>query len=120
MFSEVRQLVGPDIDLEIMQYDPHPAEPDLGLYPLLSDIIRDIDPDSIPMKMLLPGVTDARFFARVGIQTYGFTPMNLSQDFDFFSTIHAADERIPVDALHFGTNALRKVIEQYSEDRIQD
>jgi hypothetical protein len=36
--------------------------------------------------------------------------MNLSKDFDFWQNIHAANERIPVDALTFGANAIFKVL----------
>jgi hypothetical protein len=30
--------------------------------------------------------------SQLGIQTYGFTPMNLPRDFDFWQTIHSANE----------------------------
>ena len=56
----------------------------------------------------MPGVTDGRFFARLGIQTYGFTPMKLPPDFDFWSTVHGADERVPVDAVDFGADAISR------------
>src|SRR5437763_11402325 len=48
--------------------------------------------------MVQAGVTDARFFARLGIQTYGFLPLRLPADFRFTGLIHAADERVPADA----------------------
>jgi len=51
--------------------------------------------------MLLPATNDAKFFSRLGIQTYGFTPMVLPEEFNFMQTIHAADERIPVEAPGF-------------------
>jgi acetylornithine deacetylase/succinyl-diaminopimelate desuccinylase-like protein len=65
----------------------------------------------------LSAVTDARFFSRLGIQTYGFLPMQLPQGFDFSRTIHAADERLPVDAVEFGASAILKVIRCYQPDR---
>ena len=54
------------------------------------------------MPLLMPGVSDARFFARLGIQTYGFLPMRLPPDFDFWAGVHGADERVPADAVEFG------------------
>jgi acetylornithine deacetylase/succinyl-diaminopimelate desuccinylase-like protein len=42
---------------------------------------------------------DAKHFERAGIQTYGFTPMNLPEEFVCSEIIHAADERIPVEAI---------------------
>ncbi len=37
--------------------------------------------------------------------------MKLPPNFDFASTIHAADERIPVEALEFGVQALLRAIQ---------
>jgi acetylornithine deacetylase/succinyl-diaminopimelate desuccinylase-like protein len=63
--------------------------------------------------MLLTAVTDGRHFARLGIQSYGFTPMNLPAGFNFPEIIHAADERIPVEALEFGANAIYKTLQRF-------
>jgi acetylornithine deacetylase/succinyl-diaminopimelate desuccinylase-like protein len=61
----------------------------------------------------LSGTSDARFFSQLGIQTYGFLPMPLPQDFNFSQTIHAADERIPVEAVDFGTNVICEVLNRF-------
>ncbi|MBU1570581.1 MAG: peptidase M20, partial [Proteobacteria bacterium] len=79
----------------------------------LSGIMHDTDPEGISVPLMLPGVTDARFFSRLGIQTYGFMPMALPAGFNFFQTIHAADERIPVEAVAFGTNAIFELLQRY-------
>jgi acetylornithine deacetylase/succinyl-diaminopimelate desuccinylase-like protein len=68
----------------------------------------DSSADAIPL--LLSGVTDGRFFAKIGIQTYGFLPMQLPADFNFARTIHAANERIPVAAVSFGTEAIFRAL----------
>jgi acetylornithine deacetylase/succinyl-diaminopimelate desuccinylase-like protein len=65
------------------------------------------------MPLLLSGCSDARIFSRLGIQTYGFTPMKLPPDFNFAKTIHAADERIPLDAVTFGTDAIYELLKRY-------
>ena len=115
MLAEVRQIIGPDVDLEISRYDPGPAEPDMGLFPLLSDILRAVDPPAAPIPMLLPGATDGRLFARLGIQTYGFLPMPLPPGFNFIETIHGSDERIPVEALGFGAEAIYQLICRFGD-----
>jgi acetylornithine deacetylase/succinyl-diaminopimelate desuccinylase-like protein len=66
------------------------------------------------VPFLLAGVTDARIFARLGIQTYGFMPMKLPEDFNRIGLVHAADERVPVDAIDFGTKAIYQAIQRYS------
>ena len=85
----------------------------MGLFDLLADILREADPDGIPMPLLLTGTSDARFFSRLGIQTYGYTPMNLPAEFNFAQLAHAADERIPVEAVDFGASAIYGVLRRY-------
>jgi len=63
--------------------------------------------------LLQGGVTDGRFFARLGIQTYGFMPMRLPADFPVLKIVHAADERIPVAALEFGTEAVARALQRF-------
>lgn len=67
------------------------------------------------MPLLLPAVTDGRFFARLGLQTYGFLPMQLPEEMRFTELIHAENERIPVDTLEFGTRAIRRLLERFGQ-----
>ena len=115
MVAELRSIIGDDIELELIRYDPGPAEPDMGLFDTLAGILREADPDGIPIPVLVPATSDARHFARLGIQTYGFTPANLPEEFDFLELIHAADERVPVEAVDFGTNAFYNALQIYGE-----
>ncbi|MBW2483559.1 MAG: M20/M25/M40 family metallo-hydrolase [Deltaproteobacteria bacterium] len=113
MMAELRQIIDHDVELEVMQYDPGPAEPDMGLFDKLAGILKEFDPEGTPIPLLLSGTSDARFFSKLGIQTYGFLPMPLPQDFNFSQTIHAADERVPVDALDFGTKAIYELLKRF-------
>ncbi len=114
LIREIHNLVGPDLELELVRHDATPAEPDLTWLDGLGAILRELDPGAIPVPMLQVGVTDGRFFARLGIQTYGFLPLNLPQDFEFTKLIHAADERVPADALRFGAEAVGRAVERYA------
>jgi acetylornithine deacetylase/succinyl-diaminopimelate desuccinylase-like protein len=113
LLRELRQILGSQVELEVVLYDPGPPEPDMGLFDTLADILRQADPGGLPVPLLLSGVTDARFFCRLGIQTYGYLPMRLPQDFNFSGTIHAADERIPIEALDFGAQAIYQVLHRF-------
>ncbi|MFP4225976.1 MAG: M20/M25/M40 family metallo-hydrolase [Desulfobacterales bacterium] len=114
MLRELRQTIDPKIPIDILTYDPTVSEPDMTFFPYLKKILKEMDPKGHPIPMILPGVTDARFFAKLGIQTYGFTPMKLPPDFSFFGTVHSGDERIPADAVEFGTNAISRLIQTYN------
>jgi len=113
LLDELRNLIHEALDVRILLHDAPSPESDFGLFEPLGRILGELDPGSISVPLLLPASTDARHFAQLGIQTYGFTPMRLPAGFDFFSTIHAADERIPIEALDFGAEALYRVITQY-------
>ena len=115
MMAELRQVIGDEVELELQSYHPCPGEPDMGLFDTLSSILRERDPDGTPIPYLLPATTDAKFFSRLGIQTYGFIPMFLPQDFNFTHTIHSADERIPIEALDFGTEAIYEVLQRFGK-----
>ena len=42
---------------------------------------------------------------RLGITSFGFTPLRLPADLDFTALFHGVDERVPVDALEFGSRS---------------
>ena len=114
MVAEVRALVGDDVELEVSHSDPAArTEVDYGLFDLLAGVLRERDPSGTPVPMLLPGVTDGRTFAKLGIQPYGFLPMQLPKDMRFTELIHAADERVPAETLEFGAGAIGAVLERY-------
>jgi acetylornithine deacetylase/succinyl-diaminopimelate desuccinylase-like protein len=115
MVAELRPIIGEDAEVEIIRYDHPTPEPDMGLFDTLAGILSKADPGAIPVPLLLTATTDAKHFARLGIQTYGFTPMNLPEEFFFFNLIHAADERIPVEAVNFGANAVYEALQNCGE-----
>jgi acetylornithine deacetylase/succinyl-diaminopimelate desuccinylase-like protein len=111
--AELRAVVGDEVELEVLRHERGRAEPDLALFGLLAGVLRERDPGATAVPMLLPGVTDGRIFAQLGIQSYGFLPMQLPKGLRFTELLHAADERVPVDAVEFGTEAIRAVLERY-------
>lgn len=111
--AELKALAGNDVEYETHSFSPGPPEPNMDMYDLLASILKEADPGGTPTPMLLPAVTDARHFARLGIQTYGFTPLSLPPEINFEQLYHAADERVPVKALEFGTEALFSLLQRF-------
>jgi acetylornithine deacetylase/succinyl-diaminopimelate desuccinylase-like protein len=72
-----------------------------------------MDPNGIPMPMLLTAVTDGRHLAKLGIQSYGYTPLQLAEGDSFLAGVHGVDERIPIKALEFGAEAVYRALKQY-------
>jgi acetylornithine deacetylase/succinyl-diaminopimelate desuccinylase-like protein len=115
MLAELQPIVGEGVDLEVVQFDPGPAAPNMDLFDTLAGVLTETDPEGVPAPLILSGVTDGRFFSKLGIQTYGFLPMTLPEDFNFTGTIHAANERIPAAAVDFGANAIFKVLQRFDQ-----
>ena len=115
LIDELKEIIGEDIDLEVVHHDPVTPSPDMGMFDTLADILRGADPQAISVPMLLPGATDGRFLARLGMQSYGFLPMRLPQDFTFAQTIHGRNERIPLDALTFGAEAMYQLLQRFGQ-----
>jgi acetylornithine deacetylase/succinyl-diaminopimelate desuccinylase-like protein len=115
LLRELRSLAGAEIDFEVLRHDPAPPEPDMTLFPTLGSILCELDPGAIPTPLLFPAVSDARFFARLGIQTYGFLPMQLPAEMRFMELVHAENERLPVAAMDFGTEAIRRLLARFDE-----
>ena len=116
LLAELEPFLGGSVELEVARHEPGPAEPDMGLFNRLAGILREADPQGTPVPMLLPAATDARFFSRLGIQTYGYLPMRLPRDFDFSKTVHGPDERIPVEALTFGSDAIYQALRSFGQE----
>ena len=83
------------------------------MFERLAGILTELDPDARVVPMVLPAVTDGRFFSQLGIQTYGFLPMPLPEDLPFMQLVHAEDERIPVAAVEFGTDAIARLLTRF-------
>ncbi|MCP4415217.1 MAG: M20/M25/M40 family metallo-hydrolase, partial [Chloroflexi bacterium] len=115
LIGELRTILGNDVEIDLLNYEQGPASSNMALFDTLATILQEADPSAISIPMVLPAVTDARHFAQLGIQTYGFLPMQLPEDFNFSSTIHAADERIPAAAIDFGTAAIFKLLTRFGE-----
>ncbi len=113
LISELRQAVGEEVALGVERSEEIDGETDLELFPLLAELLREADPEARPVPLVVLGGTDGRFFRRLGIQTYGYLPLDLPEGFDFLNTIHGVDERVPVDALAFGTSILGELLQRY-------
>lgn len=113
LISELHELLGDDLEFDIIRHDPGQAGVDMGLFPLLKEIVEELDPVGVVIPSMVGGFTDGRMFSRLGIQNYGFLPLKLPPGINFGATVHAADERVPVEALEFGVRAISTLLERY-------
>ena len=100
-------LVGPDVTWEFAHRDsPVEAPIDAPLFTAMREALLAEDPDGHVVPYCISGGTDAQQFSRLGINGYGFVPLGLPPGYDFGAMFHGIDERVPVEALHFGVRVL--------------
>ena len=79
---------------------------DSPTYAAMREAVEHFDPDGHVVPYCMSGGTDAKQFSRLGITGYGFSPLKLPEGFDYQALFHGVDERVPVEALHFGVRVL--------------
>jgi acetylornithine deacetylase/succinyl-diaminopimelate desuccinylase-like protein len=77
---------------------------------LMAAALRAEDEHAVAVPYMLSGGTDAKAFSLLGIRCYGFAPLQLPPALDFGALFHGVDERVPVDALRFGTRVLGRFL----------
>jgi acetylornithine deacetylase/succinyl-diaminopimelate desuccinylase-like protein len=103
---EIDELLGPEIEKEWLELPPVETTFDGALVEAMSAAVVAEDPGARTLPYMLSGGTDAKAFQRLGIRNFGFAPLKLPADLDFSALFHGVDERVPVEALKFGTRVL--------------
>ncbi|HET6858078.1 MAG TPA: M20/M25/M40 family metallo-hydrolase [Streptomyces sp.] len=100
-------LTGPHVDWEFHHREVALEAPtDSPTYAKLRAAVERFAPEGHVVPYCMSGGTDAKQFSRLGITGYGFSPLKLPVDFDYQALFHGVDERVPVEALHFGVRVL--------------
>ena len=118
MEAELRRRIGADlapfIDVEPLQHGAAVRSPlDHPLLDLLERVVRDHDPQGVPRPVLAPLATAAKHLARIGVPTYGVSPLRMGSGDAFLELMHGDDERVGVEALRFGLPALWDAVTRF-------
>ncbi|MFE9407737.1 M20/M25/M40 family metallo-hydrolase [Streptomyces sp. NPDC006704] len=101
------ELTGPEVDWDFYHRGvPLEAPVDAPTYRKLRAAIERFAPEGHVVPYCMSGGTDAKQFSRLGITGYGFAPLRMPPGLDYQALFHGVDERVPVDALHFGVRVL--------------
>jgi acetylornithine deacetylase/succinyl-diaminopimelate desuccinylase-like protein len=109
--AEVDRLLGPSVSREFIHRDSSYETTFDG--PLVSAMVAAItaeDPEGQPVPYCLSGGTDAKSFSTLGLRCFGFSPLRLPDDLDFYGMFHGVDERVPLEALRFGVRVLDRFL----------
>ncbi|MEJ7635839.1 M20/M25/M40 family metallo-hydrolase [Aeromicrobium sp.] len=109
----IREIVGQHVTVEPYISDAaleYAFEGDL--VDAMTVALHSQDPEAHIAPFLMSGGTDAKAWHKIGITSYGFTPLRLPGDLDFTALFHGVDERVPVDALEFGARVFDTFLDQ--------
>jgi acetylornithine deacetylase/succinyl-diaminopimelate desuccinylase-like protein len=119
MREELRRRVGDELwaatDVEVVvSGEPVEVSHDTDLYRILERTLRAHDPEAIPVPAMAPFSTDAKSTAlRLGVPTYGFSPLRMAPGERFLDRFHGVDERVSLEALRFGLPVLYDVVRRF-------
>ena len=107
----VRELVGPDIDIETVSHGISVETTfDGDLVAAMDAAVKADDPLARTVPYMLSAGTDAKHLSTLGIRCFGFVPIPLPADLDFTALFHGIDERIPLDSLVSGQRILDRFL----------
>ncbi|MGW0911341.1 M20/M25/M40 family metallo-hydrolase [Streptomyces sp. NPDC002784] len=104
-------LTGPDVEWEFDHREVALQAPvDSPTFAKMRAAVEEFAPQGHVVPYCMSGGTDAKQFSRLGITGYGFAPLKLPEGFDYQALFHGVDERVPVEALHFGVRVLDRFL----------
>jgi acetylornithine deacetylase/succinyl-diaminopimelate desuccinylase-like protein len=118
LLAELRRRIGEELwarcEVEpLLEGAPVEQPLDHPMLALIDEVLRRHDPEALPLPIMAPFATDAKSTTRLGIPTYGFSPLRLAPSEPFLDLFHGDDERVPLSALRFGLPVLDEVVRRY-------
>jgi acetylornithine deacetylase/succinyl-diaminopimelate desuccinylase-like protein len=111
-FAEIDRMLGDGVTREFIHHDiAVETTPDGDLYQAMTDALLAEDPQARVVPYCMSGGTDAKWFSKLGIRCFGFSPLKLPPEMDFSGMFHGIDERVPLDGLRFGVRVLDRFLD---------
>jgi acetylornithine deacetylase/succinyl-diaminopimelate desuccinylase-like protein len=112
-FAEFDRLLGDNVRREFIHHDiALETSADGDLYNAMAASLVAEDPDAKVVPYCLSAGTDAKWFTKIGIRCFGFSPLQLPPDLDFSGMFHGIDERVPVSGLRFGARVFDRFLDR--------
>ncbi len=115
MLQEVLGDLADDVEVVLVSDDPSSASPtDTPLWDAIGRVSSTLHPGATTIPFLTVGATDARFFRRLGIPSYGFGLFSerITLD-DFSSMFHGDDERVDQESLRLSVELWQALADDF-------
>jgi acetylornithine deacetylase/succinyl-diaminopimelate desuccinylase-like protein len=111
-FAKLDELLGSNVTREFIHHDiALETTADGRLWDAMAQALTKEDPDATVVPYCLSAGTDAKWFSKIGIRCFGFSPLRLPPELDFAGMFHGIDERVPVTGLQFGVRVLDRLLD---------
>lgn len=101
----------PQVEVSVLLNFPAAAsEADTPLFRAIAAVAARREPEARVLPSMLTGFTDAHYFRKQGIASYGFSGIALQAGESY--GVHGNDERVPLAGLREGVQVLVKVIRE--------
>jgi acetylornithine deacetylase/succinyl-diaminopimelate desuccinylase-like protein len=99
-------VTDPGVEIEITQrgLEAPASDPDSAMFKAIAESCGELDANIAVVPYLSTGVTDSARLRMLGVQAYGVLPFPMVEADE--RRMHAADERVPIASLHFGTRLI--------------
>ncbi|MSY38062.1 MAG: M20/M25/M40 family metallo-hydrolase [Actinobacteria bacterium] len=109
--ATIRLLVGDGIDVDVINYGIAVEAPlDTQLFEIMASALRAEDEKARAVPYMISGGTDAKAFAGLEIECYGFSPLQMPAGLDYWRLFHGVDECVPIEGLEFGVRVLDRFL----------
>jgi acetylornithine deacetylase/succinyl-diaminopimelate desuccinylase-like protein len=115
MLREALGELADSVDMTIVSDDPSSASPvETPLWDALQRVAGRLHPGSGNVPYMTVGATDARFFRRLGIPSYGYGLFSERITFDDFNSMfHGDNERVDQESLRLSTELWMALAEDF-------
>lgn len=117
LYSELSAALGDQVELTVLErtlgLTPSPNSAENRIWEAGTAALQAEDPKARLAPFLSAGGTDATHLQTLGIECFGFKPLLLPKDLDFWALFHAVDERVPVESLKFSARVLDRFLGAY-------
>lgn len=96
---------------ELMLFSPAESNSDTGLFSLLERASKSHYPGAGVFAAVASGFTDSHFFRDLGITSYGYAPILISEE--DARTVHGNNERLAIDTFEQGVEMMTEILKDF-------
>ena len=100
---------------QLLYFEPAASPVDTPLFASIQAVMQRAYPDALVLPSMMGGFTDSHWFRKLGLTSYGFTPMLISME--DAGGVHGNNERLEAAAFERGLDLLTDILYDFAVDK---